>query len=267
MKILHPEGPPGDEEFDEYVAYAVEGRRRVKEQMNKRKPDEEFARIQLSYFDREGREIIVTCPESRHAVATQSPARRDLHGKVVPQHRQIPEPVEPVPSAVQEPVRTEKAIPKPQERHFTIFYGDTGYSYENIFGPYLPGAKVIVVEDPYIRRPYQIQNFVRLCETVVKLSNIKRIELVTGYDDLTQKAEIEQKLGELQQSLLEMDIVFEFEFNPNLHDREIRLDNGWVIKIGRGLDFYQKPNSWYEIGTNDLSLRKCLETRVDTYLQ
>lgn len=62
-----------------------------------------------------------------------------------------------------------------------------------------------------------------------------------------------------------MDIVFEFDFNFNLHDCEIRIDNGWVVKIGRGLDFYQKPLSWYELGTNDLTLRKCLETKVDIF--
>jgi ATP-dependent Lon protease len=43
LKILHPSGVATDEEFEEYVAYAVECRRRVKEQMNKRKPDDEFA--------------------------------------------------------------------------------------------------------------------------------------------------------------------------------------------------------------------------------
>jgi len=62
-----------------------------------------------------------------------------------------------------------------------------------------------------------------------------------------------------------MDIVLDVELNPNLHDREIRLDNGWTIKIGRGLDFYQKPDSWFGIGSNDLSLRKCLETKVDVF--
>jgi len=129
----------------------------------------------------------------------------------------------------------------------------------------LQGAKAIEIEDPYIRMPHQIQNFVRLCEAVVKLSNIKRIDLITGYDDELQKTEAEQKLGEPKQSLLEMDIIFEYDFNPNLHDREIRLDNGWIVKIGRGLDFYQKPESWFEIGTNDLSLRKCLETKVDIF--
>ncbi len=77
--------------------------------------------------------------------------------------------------------------------------------------------------------------------------------------------DIEQKLGDLKQSLLEVDIVLDFDFNPNIHDREIRLDNGWVVKIGRGLDFYQKPQSWNEIGAIDLSLRKCLETKVDIF--
>jgi ATP-dependent Lon protease len=51
----------------------------------------------------------------------------------------------------------------------------------------------------------------------------------------------------------------------NAHDREIKLDNGCSIKIGRGLDFYQRPSSWFEIGANDLNLRKCLETTVDIF--
>jgi ATP-dependent Lon protease len=43
-----------------------------------------------------------------------------------------------------------------------------------------------------------------------------------------------EKLEELKQSLLEQDVELEVKLNPNIHDREIRLDNGWVIKIGRG---------------------------------
>lgn len=62
-----------------------------------------------------------------------------------------------------------------------------------------------------------------------------------------------------------MDVDLTVQFNQNLHDREIRLDNGWVIKIGRGLDFYQAPGGWFEVGANDLSLRKCLETKVDVF--
>lgn len=35
--------------------------------------------------------------------------------------------------------------------------------------------------------------------------------------------------------------------------------------LSPSLDFYQKPNGWFEIGANDMSLRKCLETKVDIY--
>jgi len=68
-----------------------------------------------------------------------------------------------------------------------------------------------------------------------------------------------------KQSLLEADVALDIELKDKLHDREVRIDNGWIIKIGRGLDFYQRPESWFAVGTNDLSLRKCLETKVDIF--
>jgi len=151
------------------------------------------------------------------------------------------------------------------EQHYTIRYGDTGHSYESILVNYLLGATSVMVEDPYVRAPHQIQNFVRFCEMLVSHSTIRTIQLRTGYDDTIQRADAQSKLADLAQSLLELDIALEVTFDPNIHDREIRLDNGWVIKIGRGLDFYQKPASWYDIGSSDLSLRRCLETKVDIY--
>lgn len=155
--------------------------------------------------------------------------------------------------------------PEPKEQHFTIMYGATGYSYESIVGPYLAGAKTVLVEDPYIRLQHQIQNFVRFCETVLRSGAVKKITLITGYSDTAQAAEMAEKLEELKQSLLELDVELEVKLNQNMHDREIRLDNGWVIKIGRGLDFYQKPDGWFAVGANDMNLRKCLETKVDIF--
>jgi len=274
LKILHPDSGATDEEFEEYVAYATECRRRVKEQMNKRKPDDEFARINLSYFGASGEEIVVFCPESKDALATQQPERRRLNEDETEDTSKPraarPDPAKSEPSAapVQPSVdeaRVEAAAAEPQEQHFTILYGDTGHSYESIMGPYIRGAKAVTIEDPYIRLPHQIQNFVRFCETCLKSGTVKSINLITGYDDKTQLADISEKIEDLKQSLLEMDVVLSVKLNPNMHDREIRLDNGWVIKIGRGLDFYQRPGSWFEVGANDLSLRKCLETKVDIF--
>ena len=277
LKILHPEGPPGDAEFEEYVAYAIESRRRIKEQMNKRKPDDEFAKIDLSYVSASGQEIVVYCPESQHARATQQPKRKALNGGLAAASAVTVKPEAPTqPMAVVDmgaksaegppPV----AAPTPQEsilkeQHFTIFYGETGHSYESLVGPYLRGARGVIVEDPYIRMPHQIQNFVRFCEAVVKAGTVKHIRLITSYDSATPLADVQDKLNELKQSLLDLDVVLDVDLNPNLHDREIRIDNGWVVKIGRGLDFYQKPTGWFEVGANDLVLRKCLETKVDIF--
>nr|BAH90523.1 hypothetical protein [uncultured bacterium] len=221
---------------------------------------------------------MVFCPESKDAPATQEPARRRLSQAseqpseaveeqpavqpapiVATEPSTVPSPLAPTPAVVAPPAGELK------EQHFSILYGDTGYSYESILGPYLQGAKAVVIEDPYIRLQHQIQNFVRFCETVLKAGTVKKISLITGYDDKTQVADVAEKLDQLKQSLLELDVELEVKLNPNIHDREIRLDNGWVIKIGRGLDFYQRPGGWFEVGANDLSLRKCLETKVDIF--
>jgi ATP-dependent Lon protease len=261
-----------DEEFEEYVAYAVECRRRVKEQMNKRKPDDEFARIDLSYIGTDGKEVVVYCPESRNAFATLAPVRgrlraqcgqetapRDTAGAVsaraVAATPTIAEAAAVAPSA--EPLT---------ERHYTIQYGDVGHTYDGIFGPYLSGAKTVAIEDPFIRQPHQIANFVRFCETVLKFApTVRRLDLIAGYDEKTDLATVREKLEELKQSLLEADVALDIELKDKIHDREVRMDNGWIIKIGRGLDFYQRPESWFAVGANDLSLRKCLETKVDIF--
>jgi ATP-dependent Lon protease len=75
MKLLHPSGQCTDAEFDEYLAYAIEGRRRVKEQLNKRKSDEDFAQINLGYIAHSGEFVEVHCPESKGVEATLNPRR------------------------------------------------------------------------------------------------------------------------------------------------------------------------------------------------
>ena len=105
----------------------------------------------------------------------------------------------------------------------------------------------------------------RFCEVLVRSGSIRKLSLITSYDANAPLHEIAEKLEELKQSLLEVDIELDVKLNPNLHDREIRIDNGWTVKIGRSLDFYQKPASWFEVGAHDMSLRKCLETKVDIF--
>lgn len=273
LKILHPVGTPDPKELDEYVEYAVEGRRRIKEQMNKRKTDDEYARINLSYFDSGGTERTVFCEESKGVEATLNPKRRVIDdlpyentgksGKQTIKTKadiEAEAPQKPVPAPVESDTQKELS-----EGHFKILYGSTGQSYESIMGEYLHNAKKVEVEDPYIRSTHQIANFIRLCELFVKVGTVREVKLITGYDDEEQKNDAREKLDNLAQSLLERDIKLTVHFKEHAHDREIRLDNGWHIKIGRGLDFYQPPDSWFAIGANDMELRPTLETMVDIF--
>ncbi len=255
LKLLHPQGEPMENEFNEYLEYALEGRRRVKEQLNKRKPDDEFAAIHFSYFVSDREERPVFCAESKALNVTAD----------APKALAIPKTES---SVISGPPPTTPKLEETgvKERHFTIHYGDTGYSYEKLIGPYLKGAKQIQVEDPYIRLPHQIANFTRFCELAVKVGTVETIRLKTGADDSSQEVEISEKLDALVDDLKQHDVTLTFGFDEHLHDRQIRLDNGWVIKIGRGFDIYQKidrPRSG--LGMNDFDLRPCLETTVDIY--
>lgn len=277
-KMLHPGDEPTQDEINEYLAYAIEGRRRVKEQLNKKKPDDEFADINLGYFDPDGNLIVVFCPESREADATQNPTRTPTlkddqvaRPEILPPRQVSMFPSVPVSSAETTTVAAESdnifvaSNREPKERHYRIHYGATGYSYESIFGDYLPGAEEIVIEDPYIRQQHQIINFLRFCETAVRIGKPKKIILVTCFENQLEKDEAMSKLFTIAESLKQFDVVLETKENSALHDREIRLSNGWKIKIGRGFDIYQRPDDWLQIGANDLDLRPCLETMVDIY--
>lgn len=274
VKMLHPGEEPTQEELNEYLEYAIEGRRRVKEQLNKSKPDDEFANINLGYYDPNGDLVTVWCPESKEAAATQSPMRRSLEDEEGKLTEQAPSPKlaeTPKKQAIvqaddeAETVREVAAVPppEPKERHYRIHYGATGHSYESIFGEYLPGAEEIEVEDAYIRQHHQIINFLRFCETAVRLGPPKKITLITKFDNKMEEDEAMAKLWTVADSLKLFNVELVIRKNPNMHDREIRLSNGWTIKIGRGFDIYQKPEDWLQVGANDLGLRPCLETNVD----
>lgn len=275
VKMLHPGTDPSQEELNEYLEYAIEGRRRVKEQLNKKKPDDEFASINLGYFSTSGELVTIWCPESKHAAATQSPARRALNEEgerldaQVFHAKEATPAVEEFPAAAVSDSGDEKVITEvvtasePKERHYRIHYGATGYSYDTIFGNYLAGAEKIEVEDAYIRQHHQIVNFLRFCETAVRLGTPKQITLITKFDNQAEEEEAMSKLWTIADSLKLFNVELIIRKNPTMHDREIRLSNGWTIKIGRGFDIYQRPEDWLHVGANDLDLRPCLETNVD----
>ena len=141
--------------------------------------------------------------------------------------------------------------------------------FKKVFKDYLVGAKELVLEDPYIRREHQVVNFVRFCELVAKVGDAQKMKLITWYDDEDQKKENELKrFDPLMTSLFENDITLEIDYkNPKeMHDRYLRLSNGWTIKMGKGLDYFQNlGGNYFQLGANDQDLRTCVQTSFDFY--
>lgn len=282
IKLLFPTGQPTAEEFDEIVEYAIEGRRRVKEQLNKRKPDEEYARINMSYINKDGQKVVVYCPESKYSIATQNP-RKDANVPVLtePAHDNVV--TTPVTANVEPEITPNHVLSdivpgsetvedgSLKEKTVDVQYGDTGYGYDDLFAEYLKGASIVMLEEPYLTHGFQVANLVRFVELLVKIGDCKVFRLVTKPGETPEESTlISDSLQRLKNTLDDMDDVsmaFEYEFDENSHDRYIRTSNNWDITLGRRLHFYQNLNpnkdsrNFFQMGTYDLSLRPCLKTR------
>jgi ATP-dependent Lon protease len=135
-----------------------------------------------------------------------------------------------------------------------------GVSYKTLFGHHLLGSKRIVLVDPYIRMPYQMNNLMEFCLMLAKQKEeTDEIELhVITWNEPDEMLKVSaETLEEISQSLFDLGVKLTWEFNPNQHDRFIKSDNGWKIVLGRGLDIYLKPEGRFNVATLHQEKRKC----------
>ena len=97
----------------------------------------------------------------------------------------------------------------------------------------MKGASKIEVIDPYIRLPYQLKNFMEFARLVAEIKEPEEevsIHLKTNnneeYIDNAKKA-----FSDMTDSLEPIGVNFTYEFDENLHDRTIKLNNGWKILL------------------------------------
>ena len=141
----------------------------------------------------------------------------------------------------------------PKVKRLAFENGQTGITYEGLFGAYLADAARITLKEGYIMKWWQIENlqeFMRMLAKIKKPDAPVHLHLVTrAYFDPVRPEQNEanfdeqkRKLHALQTQHREQGILFSFEFVPakELHDREIITDTGWIISLGRGLDIWNK---------------------------
>uniref|UniRef100_A0A914CN71 MIT domain-containing protein n=1 Tax=Acrobeloides nanus TaxID=290746 RepID=A0A914CN71_9BILA len=164
-----------------------------------------------------------------------------------------------------ETLKSKSSVPvKVEFDQLRIGENTQGYTYEKIFSRCIDNKLTeVTVEDPYISAMHQVYNFLMFCELLVeKAKNLSWIRLITT--DRNSKSDTHNRTSafkELEASLNEHRIKLTVVYKE-FHDREIKFNNGWTVKIGRGLDIYQS-SSQFAIGSRNFSLRRCKNTTID----
>jgi hypothetical protein len=151
-----------------------------------------------------------------------------------------------------------------QGKHFWIHQGETGFAYENIFGEYLVNTEKVILFEPYLLKHYQLKNLYQFCQLITKHRNIMYLHIITRSGSYYSPFSLVEKLDKLANYMQKLEIKLTYKLSQNAHDREIVLDNGWIIKIGRGLDIYLPPTE-NEKNSDDFNLRPCRETKIDIF--
>lgn len=236
MKLLFPHGEASKEEIEDLLKFAIEGRKRVKDQLLR--IDDTYAPVKFAYSDDAGKTIHAKTLEEREY--PQHYYKTIVENIDETQDQENPADKQPDLDAHEE---TKKAPLQLREGHFVFQENQKGVSFDTLLGPYLKGASKITVTDPYIRLFYQMRNFMEFLETVVKHKAPDEevtVHLVTMEDEFKgeQQKENFEKMKESASSV-GVNFTWEFDKSGSIHARHIVTDHGWKISLDRGLDIFQ----------------------------
>ena len=264
MKLIYPGGEATQEEIEELLRFAVEGRKRVKDQILR--IDTTMAAVNFGYSDKAGAwRGVTTLEEDEYPDYYQARRPETEH--------------EPDSSAESEPAQEEDAVAAPVAREVAapLFEGhrefqenQRGVSYETLLMPYLRGATDITIVDPYIRLPHQGRNLVDLLALLAAGKDPAdeiAVTLVTKEDRGEYAQQHLLMLKDIQDSTATVGIKFTVNWDETIHDRSIRTDHGWRLLLGRGLDIFQKGSgSQFDLGSRRQEFRQVFAFGI-TYIR
>lgn len=242
MKILFPSGEATPDEMEEVLKLALEGRKRVKDQLMRL--DTTYPDVDFSYSRKNGEKVKVATLEENEfpsfyyrratgpAAAAIEPTGGEAAGAAL-----APEPDAGATGGT-------SISGGPKTGHYTYNENQRGVTFDNLFGPYLVGAQKITITDPYIRAFHQVRNVMELIETIAKTKSPAdeiEVHLITCLDGIRPEKQAEN-LGAIAQSCEGIGISFTWEFDDTntIHARHIVTDTGWKIALDRGLDIFQQ---------------------------
>jgi len=268
MKLLFPGGGATPEEIRELLTLAMEGRKRVKDQLMR--IDSTYPEVAFGFTDTAGQVTMVQTLEElehprwyhrRNVEEADAPAaevaigmENGVAGDPGAATRGVAAaPSQTSPSQAAPPQADpagrggqDVAPPGPVPGHATFAENQKGVSFDALFGPWLEGASEITLTDPYIRLYHQMRNLMELLEVVALRKpdgEDVRFRLITAPDpDGTDR-----QLGYLEQirdgiAPLGVDFGWSLDGTNTIHARHLVTDTGWKILLDRGLDVFQRAD-------------------------
>jgi len=248
MKILYPQGEATEAEIEDALRTAIEGRKRVKDQLFR--IDSTYPEVRFAYEGKDGQEKLVHTLEEdeypnqyhrRLPIERQSQAEEASSTDTSPAATGSDAPPVPLQATPKVTLAPEPVL---KEKHLVFQENQRGVSFDALFGPYLVGAKRIVITDPYIRMFHQVRNLMDLLETISKFKGPDEevaVHAVTVEDEFNgdRQSENLQKIADACQSV-GIQFTWAYDTSGTKHDRDITTDHGWKIVLSRGLDVFQR---------------------------
>lgn len=260
MKILFPDGEATKEETREILEFAIEGRKRIKDQLMRL--DTTYTDVMFEYMDTNNKKMLVKTLEQREYPKYYQGSDED-DGEIVDEGA--------VGEAAAESASGSMDI-ELIEQHLTFKENQKGVSFETLFWPYLKGAAKVEITDPYIRVFYQVRNLMEFIETIARNKSAGEeieVHLVTCKDDLKPDQQ-EDFFTKIQETCFSAGIYFTWEYKGqnSIHARHIVVDNGWKISLDRGLDIFQQyeMNDTFAVANRLQKYRPCKPFEI-TYIK
>ncbi len=155
-----------------------------------------------------------------------------------------------------------KQVKGPDEIEINIQDDEMGHSYETLFGEHLRNCSVIDIDEPYLGKRHQLENFQRFAELVSRLRTVKKLNLQTGELIGDDRDASDSHLEHVKRQLEVQGVQFNWSRLPAMHHRQIKTNHGWLLLSDRGLDIFKRPESRNAFGQFDLALRRCKPAKI-----
>ena len=243
LKLIFPAGGQTQAEIEELLRLAMESRKRVKDQLAR--IDSTYPEVDFHYAGTDGeKRSVTTVEEEEYPQFYNKGSQNGADGGGNPLAVTVAEQQEKQPAGERNE-RSDSTVEVLSEGHHLFAENRKGVTYDKLFGPYMSGAKRIIVTDPYIRFFYQIRNMMEFVEMVIRRKPPEdqiAIQLVTGpYEGNISRQQ--GLLDSISTACTDTGVEFSWTFDQSgtAHARDVVTDTGWKIVLDRGLDIFQAP--------------------------